>query len=490
MKLNFKLYYLVLFLLLQGIDISAKYPSFSYDYAIFRYDENNVKIELYYSFPDTLLKYKYTGDKYTGELKFEIEISSAIKKEIQDSWIVAQNADKPITEFSSNLVGQRNFILPYGQYSAKLKIKDENDSSTNASYDFRLITGKFPNDKISMSSIQLAQQIEDDTSRTNNWLESFRKNSYFVIPNPMSEYYSIKPQLFAYLEIYNAKSISSEGYYINYKVLDALNREVFVNPRKKNSNSDGVVDIVELPLEVLPTGVFFLQMTLSYPINEVTDSISEWKKFYYFNPQIKPQAQAQFIESESFEASEFSTMFDERINREFDMASCIATRDEKDQFEMLTTTTAKQRFMFRFWNNRDPKPSTIENERLTEFRKAVDFADRFFYYGLNNNGWKTDRGRILLKYGFPGERIQHTAQGNLRAYEEWFYGEIQGGIHFYFVDMLGYNNYILVHSTALNEYSNPDWYNQYVPTFKDPLDLKNTNTNTNTNPTIISPQVR
>ena len=133
-------------------------------------------------------------------------------------------------------------------------------------------------------------------------------------------------------------------------------------------------------------------------------------------------------------------------------------------------------------------PNTIINERLVDFRKAADFADRFFHYGLNINGWKTDPGRILLKYGFPTERNQHTAEGNLRAYEEWFYGEIQGGVYFYFVDMHGYNNYILVNSTALNETYNSDWYNQYVPSVKDPLDLKNANPNPNTN--TFSPNIR
>jgi len=62
----------------------------------------------------------------------------------------------------------------------------------------------------------------------------------------------------------------------------------------------------------------------------------------------------------------------------------------------------------------------------------------------------------------PSEREQHPFYGERRAYESWFYSEIQGGVYFHFVDMTGYGNYKLVHSTAINEIRYDNWYNEYV----------------------------
>jgi hypothetical protein len=63
-----------------------------------------------------------------------------------------------------------------------------------------------------------------------------------------------------------------------------------------------------------------------------------------------------------------------------------------------------------------------------------------------------------------------------RAWEEWHYTRYEGGAFFYFVERLGYNDYILVHSTVTGEMYNPDWYEKYVPTSLDdrtPYELDN-----------------
>jgi hypothetical protein len=51
-----------------------------------------------------------------------------------------------------------------------------------------------------------------------------------------------------------------------------------------------------------------------------------------------------------------------------------------------------------------------------------------------------------------------------RPYEIWFYAEIQGGATFNFVDMKDINNHILVHSTAIGELRNDNWYNEFANT--------------------------
>ena len=130
--------------------------------------------------------------------------------------------------------------------------------------------------------------------------------------------------------------------------------------------------------------------------------------------------------------------------------------------------------LFRFWCNRDTDTNTVFNEALFKYRELINFANRFFSFS-KTQGWQTDRGRILLKYGLPTEREQHPFDSETRAYESWFYSEIQGGVYFHFVDMTGYGKYELVHSTAQFEQQYENWYNEYVLKQRSDYNIDNSN---------------
>lgn len=56
-----------------------------------------------------------------------------------------------------------------------------------------------------------------------------------------------------------------------------------------------------------------------------------------------------------------------------------------------------------------------------------------------------------------------------RPHEIWRYDNIQGGVIFVFVDIDGTENFVLVHSTALYEIRNENWYRQFaMPNYLDP----------------------
>src|SRR5690606_15704167 len=111
--------------------------------------------------------------------------------------------------------------------------------------------------------------------------------------------------------------------------------------------------------------------------------------------------------------------------------------------------------------------NSVFNEARRKFLHNVEYANTYFTSGMIRHGWNSERGRVLLKYGIPTRREMHNSTGEERPYEEWFYEDVQGGVHFYFVDMSYVGNFILVHSTAVNEPYFPDWYDSYVPSGRD-----------------------
>ena len=172
----------------------SKNVVFSVDGAAFRYDSSSVIWEMYYSFPDTLLKYKLVNNsEYLGELLISVAINSNQKEEAKETWIVTNKSKKPIETFKSNLVGQKNFVLEPGLYTVNLTVKDVNDTNTFSQKTFPLKLPVISNNKISISNIELATVIESEKDASNKWNRMFYKNSLFVIPNPILEFYSKEP---------------------------------------------------------------------------------------------------------------------------------------------------------------------------------------------------------------------------------------------------------------------------------------------------------
>ena len=115
----------------------------------------------------------------------------------------------------------------------------------------------------------------------------------------------------------------------------------------------------------------------------------------------------------------------------------------------------KRNFMKQFWLNRDTELATFQNEYRGEYLRRLKFVNE--KYGSGKPGWKSDRGRVLLLYGESDEIERFPSSSDNRSYEIWNFYKIQGGVAFIFVDIRGFGDYILVHSTARDELQDHDW---------------------------------
>ncbi len=98
-----------------------------------------------------------------------------------------------------------------------------------------------------------------------------------------------------------------------------------------------------------------------------------------------------------------------------------------------------------FWRQKDPTPGTQRNEVREDFYQRVEQANRQYSLG-GRPGWRTDRGRILIKYGPPDEVERHPFEPEYRAYEVWYY--YQEGVRFMFMDVHGFGDYQLMNTKA------------------------------------------
>ncbi|MEK6754765.1 MAG: GWxTD domain-containing protein, partial [Bacteroidota bacterium] len=76
---------------------------------------------------------------------------------------------------------------------------------------------------------------------------------------------------------------------------------------------------------------------------------------------------------------------------------------------------------------------------------------------MAREGWKTDRGRVLLLFADPDEIERFPSSDNSKPYEIWNYYGIENGVQFVFIDRSGFGDYILVHSTKRGELRDDAW---------------------------------
>lgn len=94
-----------------------------------------------------------------------------------------------------------------------------------------------------------------------------------------------------------------------------------------------------------------------------------------------------------------------------------------------------------FWQVHDPSPGTIRNEAREGFYQRVITADERYTIHKRMKGWKSDRGRIYIKYGEPDETFSEVHPVGLYPYIVWtYYSE---NLEFTFADTGGFGQYTL-----------------------------------------------
>lgn len=97
-----------------------------------------------------------------------------------------------------------------------------------------------------------------------------------------------------------------------------------------------------------------------------------------------------------------------------------------------------------FWTLHDPSPGTLRNETRELFYQRVMTADERYTIHSRLKGWRSDRGRIYIKYGEPDEVRAEPLPLDSPPYVIWqYYTE---NLQFVFIDEGGFGRYTLRNS--------------------------------------------
>ena len=401
-----------------------------WDYACFRMQDSCVTdLEIYCEFANADLQFVKNDSEYTAEA----EVVAVLYDE-RDNFVNELSTEQTIHEMYYNLTTnsanenfiQFNFLLETGQYKLELFFTDKN---TNKTYKIKkkINVKSFNSDEMMLSDIQIASMVELSEERSN-----FVKNGAKIIPNPSRIFDSNSSRANFYFEIYNIQYSDfnkTNSFTMSYVVKNEKKDTIF-NFSRTYSKPDKSISInFPVPINTLDAGEYRLEL-------EITDDDTKDKAY----------AKTTFIIYRSPMDLRFVS-FDKAV----DMLRMIATNKEIKKLKKVSQQN-RQVALKNFWKSKDPTPGTLENEYMVEFYSRINYVNKAFE-APGKEGWKTDRGKIYIRFGTPDTINRATANYGWEKYEMWIYHEQNK--RYVFVDKFGFGDYNLVNDRLSYQSNSP-----------------------------------
>lgn len=445
--------HIVIIFLFAGLLFSAEAPvkssgdlEFYLDTASFRSSLGNVYQEFYYQISLDQLTFEQIESNQVDSLLVSMQISSAEGELIyDDSWTT------PVVAAATEQLGGRliadqiDLLCDPGKYQASLNIREKSTNrSGTATLDFE--APDFTGTKLQLSSVEFVSEVSRDSSDSR-----LTKNGLFLLPNASRIYGGTLPMVIFYFEVYNAIPLDLPGneYTIQYALLTLTGDTVRTLPPKTKSHQ-GVTSVEVNAISTAGLNQSQYLLDISVTDNNSGDRAGKQVKFTNY---IAP-VQIQRIELTPV-AQIIQRFNEEELGLHMRQAKIVLSKEEFDLLQQLDFD-GRKKALIAFWNRLDPDPATPENEYWDNFMDRVQLANARYTSGFSE-GWNTDMGRILIKYGVPDDIERHPHSVDSEPYEVWHYYK-EKGYKFIFIDEEGFNYYRLIYSNHEDVPSDPRYY--------------------------------
>lgn len=436
---------------------SAEPVTLSLDLVSFRYEADSALVEAAFSIPRRQAVYVRTEEnvfKWSGVFDLAIRSGDSIVTERQ--WRSENTlADTAGLREDLDFTDVIRFLLKPGFYRAVLTFRDDQAGPRIAETAVELIVPDYPDNRPCLSQIRLASKVTADFQERSH---PFFKNSLQVVPNPKPVFSEESPFLYFYTELYGLTGLAADSGYILETAVQtrsgAAVPDVETGRRIRNRSEESAVEWGAIRVGLLPGGSYRLAVRLLDRTGAILDERTV--PFFVYRPGEDLSSDPAASPLQMYLASEFGGMGEAELDAEFERASYLMRKNEGKQFRRLKDAAAKGQWLFEFWRKIDSDPRTLVNEKRLDYLRRIQIANQR-YRSFQNEGWKTDRGRVFLLYGDPTSSMAYPNEQGMRPYEVWYYDEIESGVQFVFVEFNMDREYRLVHSNKRGELANDNW---------------------------------
>lgn len=260
---------------------------------------------------------------------------------------------------------------------------------------------------------------------------SLRKGSLIVFP-AASNTFSVpaETRVYTYQELYD---LGGRTLHRQTGILSPDGRVVFARPSDQFPIPEGMnsVSLVD-SLDLLPARISGLYTLYILYTSETGDTLALTTK-----PIL--------VQAVTTEIPLIASPETEGVPQFLEQLALLLSGSQADLYGRLDEA-GKAVFYHDFWRNAP--------EERAPFEARCRAAERFAHMG--RAGWRTDRGRVFIRYGEPGEVERSPFTTSHVPYELWNYFE-GSSFRFVFADMSTNGDFRQVYSSVAGEVSFPNW---------------------------------
>jgi GWxTD domain-containing protein len=370
------------------------------------------RVDIYVQIPYPEIHFIKEEEQYTG--RFEISVAM-LSQEKQQVWQKSQFVDLHLKDFSQTIsnrlfsLKQFSTDLSPGTYELLLQVTDQ-ESKKVETFKRSINVKDFGNDTLALSDVMFVHRMT---------IEGTRKN---IVPNISGMIDKEQPNFYLYFEIYNHSKIDSVQLickFINPK------HEVVVQ-RTKSELLAGIRTQTVWQIDTPSIAPDQYLLTVDAVGKSKVDSGKSYRTFVS-RPCIIRMKDMPLIITD--------------IDKATEQLRYIAKGDEIDKIREAATSDEKQKRFLEFWLKHNPDPKAQHNALMEEYYSRVEYANKNFASFME--GWKTDRGMVLIRFGPPQNIERHPFESDNKPYEIWYY--YSQNREFIFVDDSGFGDYRLLY---------------------------------------------
>ncbi|MFW5658740.1 MAG: GWxTD domain-containing protein, partial [Bacteroidota bacterium] len=252
-----------------------------------------------------------------------------------------------------------------------------------------------------------------------------------------------------YWEVYDADELIGEPFFTEIQLLAASTRKAVAGHRmmlKPEAPTAFSARTIDMDISDLPSQTYLLDV--QFKTNAGVRKGGFQQKFFVYNPKAKTLS--------SNEQAMFDVVYgytEAQLDSFIPTMTYLMNEQQKLVAKGLENYDQKKAFFYNFWARLKAKPDNPPGLEWQNYYQAVKYANQNFESQLRE-GWRTDRGRVMLEYG-PPSNVQTFYDP--RNYIIWEYDNLNGqsGVIFIFnATERSTNEYWLVHSTLRGEIFN------------------------------------
>ena len=404
--------------------------------------EVGTTVEAFCRVPFNLLERVQGGSEAFGAYRVTIVVRDSTGLGLTEQTWAQRVPAQMLTVPGASSVEQFRFAVPAGRYSVNVAVTDS--ASGRVLRSSVAVQGYATPPLVSDLLLTSALRPAGDSAVAGGG--EFARGGFLITAQPEPVLTPTQSRLFYYAELYPGQVVEAT---MLARVQTRDGRQVIATAPETVTIGAAGVAASGLDLVGLPPGDYKLELELQFPDSSVTRSAT----FVMAGFETETAIASAVGQSRDV----FGQLTEAQLDTLYRPLIYLMEMGERGIYEGLSVE-GKRNYLRQFWDRRDPSPGTPGNELQDQFYRLIARANRDYREGGAGQipGWRTDRGRIFVKYGEPDEVLRRPQSGSTRPYEVWKF--TRGRFRkFVFYDETGIGNYALIWTNEQREPSRANW---------------------------------